>query len=143
MIGSFQRDTEGSDLITPKLIKGPDIFLELVTKLYKKKNNLKIVLTGKRRNYLISNLNDRGIPFEYFEMVDFHTMNKLYNILDLYLVTSRVEGGPQAILECGLAKVPLISTDVGLASEILHKESIFKIENFQKQNLMLNMHTIM
>ncbi len=132
LIGSFQRDTEGSDLVTPKLIKGPDIFLELVTKLHKKKSNLKIVLTGKRRNYLINNLNDRGIPFAYFEMVDFYTMNKLYNILDLYLVTSRVEGGPQAILECGLAKVPIISTDVGLASEILNKESIFKIENFSK-----------
>ena len=65
-------------------------------------------------------------------MVDFKTMNKLYNILDLYLVTSRVEGGPQAILECGLAKVPLISTDVGLASEMLHTESIFKLDSFSK-----------
>ncbi len=132
LIGSFQRDTEGSDLVTPKLIKGPDIFLELVTKLHKENNSLKVVLTGKRRNYLINNLNDRGIPIAYFEMVDFKTMNKLYNILDLYLVTSRVEGGPQAILECGLAKVPLISTDVGLASEMLHTESIFKLDSFSK-----------
>ena len=27
-IGSFQRDTEGHDLISPKLSKGPDIFIE-------------------------------------------------------------------------------------------------------------------
>ncbi len=26
LIGSFQRDTEGHDLITPKLAKGPDVF---------------------------------------------------------------------------------------------------------------------
>ena len=31
VIGSFQRDTEGKDLTSPKLIKGPDIFLEIVT----------------------------------------------------------------------------------------------------------------
>ena len=26
VIGSFQRDTEGKDLTSPKLIKGPDIY---------------------------------------------------------------------------------------------------------------------
>ena len=26
LIGSFQRDTEGHDMISPKLVKGPDIF---------------------------------------------------------------------------------------------------------------------
>ena len=54
----------------------------------------------------------------------------LYNTLDLYLVTSRVEGGPQAILECAITKTPIMSTDVGVASEILSKESIFNINNF-------------
>ena len=30
VVGSFQRDTEGSDLISPKLIKGPDRFIKIV-----------------------------------------------------------------------------------------------------------------
>ena len=30
LIGSFQRDTEGYDLKTPKLSKGPDIFCDIV-----------------------------------------------------------------------------------------------------------------
>ena len=34
-------------------------------------------------------------------MTDFSMMNDLYNILDLYLITSRLEGGPQALVECG------------------------------------------
>ena len=63
-------------------------------------------------------------------MVDFVSMNKLYNCLDLYIVSSRFEGGPQAILECGITKTPIISTDVGIASEILAPESIFNMENF-------------
>ena len=51
-------------------------------------------------------------------------------LADLYLVTSRYEGGPQSIVECGLTKTPIISTDVGLAYEILNPKSYTKnIEN--------------
>ena len=46
-MGSFQRDSEGSDLTKPKLIKGPDVYLEIVKRLYKENNNLEVVLTGK------------------------------------------------------------------------------------------------
>ena len=98
LVGSFQRDTEGSDLKSPKLIKGPDIFIKSVSYLYKKNTNLKVVLTGKRRQYVINELNRLNIPFNYFEMIDGVTLNDLYNVLDLYIVSSRIEGGPQAIL---------------------------------------------
>ena len=52
-------------------------------------------------------------------MVSFKELNELYNLLNLYVVSSRYEGGPQAIMECALIKTPIISTDVGIASEIL------------------------
>ena len=65
-------------------------------------------------------------------MVDFEILNELYNCLDLYIVSSRIEGGPQAILECAITKTPIISTDVGVASEILSNESIFNMDNFEK-----------
>ena len=125
LIGSYQRDTEGYDLISPKLIKGPDIFLKIVEEICKSNKNAKVVLAGNRRNYLIKNFENKSIPYVYFEMVDLPTLNKLYNILDIYIVSSRVEGGPQAIVECALTKTPIVSTDVGVASEILHSESIF------------------
>ena len=125
LIGSFQRDTEGHDLISPKLSKGPDIFIKIVKEIYSENKNLKVILSGKRRNYIIKNLEEANIPYRYFEMAPIDVVNKLYNILDLYLVTSRVEGGPQAILECGITKTPIISTNVGVAPEILHKDSIF------------------
>ena len=64
-------------------------------------------------------------------MVSFETLNELYNCLDLYVVSSRVEGGPQAILECSITKTPIISTDVGVSSEILSSKSIFNMENFK------------
>ena len=51
--------------------------------------------------------------------------------MDLYLVTSRLEGGPQAILECAITKTPVLSTDVGIAPEILHPDSIYNEESFE------------
>jgi glycosyltransferase involved in cell wall biosynthesis len=62
LVGSFQRDTEGSDLRSPKLVKGPDIFIEIVKNLYKKNNKLRVVLTGKRRDYVISELKKNNNP---------------------------------------------------------------------------------
>ena len=125
LVGSFQRDTEGKDLISPKLVKGPDIFLKKIKELRSENENLKIVLTGKRRQYMISKLKELDIDFKYYQMADFKMLNKLYNILDLYIVSSRVEGGPQAILESAITKTPIVSTNVGIASDILHENSIF------------------
>tara|TARA_B100001540_G_scaffold100256_1_gene90181 strand:- start:2142 stop:3065 length:924 start_codon:yes stop_codon:yes gene_type:complete len=129
-IGSFQRDTEGVDLKSPKLIKGPDRFIEILSSDYFAGKNIEVILTGKRRQYIISELEERKIPYKYFEMVDFDEINELYNILNLYIVSSRVEGGPQAILECGITNTPIISTDVGVASEILSPKSIIDMENY-------------
>lgn len=131
LIGSFQRDTEGSDLISPKLSKGPDQFFQIVKELYSNNKNISVILCGTRRNYLIDKLKKEKIPYKYFEMADFKTLNELYNCLDLYIVSSRVEGGPQAILECAITKTPIISTDVGIASEILGNDSIFDMTTYK------------
>jgi len=130
LIGSFQRDSEGHDVNLPKLSKGPDRFLEIVKDMNKEKKVL-VLLTGKRRNYIINALEENNIQYKYFEMLNIKKINELYNMLNLYIVTSRVEGGPQAILECAITKTPIISTDVGVAKEILSKESIFSMENFR------------
>lgn len=131
VIGSFQRDTEGSDLKSPKLIKGPDRFLEIAKYYNSIEENFIVLLAGYRRQYLINNLEKENIRYKYIEMVDFKILNELYNCLDLYIVTSRIEGGPQAILECGITNTPIISTNVGVASEILSKESIFEMNDFK------------
>lgn len=129
LIGSFQRDTEGSDLLSPKLVKGPDIFVKILEMLYKDNKKITAVLTGKRRGYVISELERLSIPYKYFEMPSFSMMNELYNLLDLYLITSRLEGGPQALVECGQTKTPIISTDVGLSRQILSSKSIFEYKD--------------
>ena len=124
VVGSFQRDTEGSDLKSPKMEKGPDRFCDFVEKLSLQRENVSVLLAGWRRQYVINRLKSAGIKFRYAELPSFNMLNELYNCLDLYAVLSRFEGGPQSIVECAASKTPIISTDVGIAREILHDDSI-------------------
>lgn len=137
LIGNFQRDTEGSDLMSPKLVKGPDIFLEIVTELKRRELNFQVILAGPRRHWLRKNLRDRGVPFTFIgkpvEGDDIHinslprtSLNLLYNIIDLYVVASRSEGGPHSILEACASKTLVISSDVGLARDNLSENAIFE-----------------
>lgn len=42
-----------------------------------------------------------------------------YKAIDLYLITSREEGGPQSVLESLASGVPLVSSKVGLAPDVI------------------------
>ena len=125
VVGSFQRDTEGSDLISPKLEKGPDLFVEALKKI--NKDNLFVLLGGWRRQYVISRLKEEQINFGFVELAPFEILREMYAACDLYIVASRVEGGPQAILEAATMKVPIISRDVGMASAVLSNNCIVDI----------------
>jgi hypothetical protein len=64
------------------------------------------------------------VPFRYIERPSDETVNTMYQSLDLYVVSARCEGGPQSLIECGLAQVPCISTPVGIAEQVLESSSI-------------------
>ena len=55
----------------------------------------------------------------------------MYNSLDLYIVSSRNEGGPQSIPESCITKTPIISTDVGCAEIFLNNNSIYTFPDFE------------
>lgn len=61
----------------------------------------------------------RGVP-----VVSQSTLNELYQTLDLYPVTAKHEGGPQSLIECGLLGIPMVSRDVGMASQLLPATAI-------------------
>jgi glycosyltransferase involved in cell wall biosynthesis len=135
LVGSFQRDTEGSSVkkknYVPKLSKGPDRFIKVVKMLHDKCPHVEVVLSGWRRHWVIQELNKLGIKYYYFEKAGFEIMNQLYSCLDLYVVGSRVEGGPRAIVECAAARVPIISTNVGIAGRILADMSLYDGEDIE------------
>lgn len=124
-ISSFQRDTEGHDLKSPKLEKGPDIFCDVIERFHSKNKGVKVLLGGWRRQYVMSRLRDAGITYVYFERPSIEVVRDLYAMTDLYVIGARHEGGPQSVVECAAMKIPVISTDVGLVPEILHPDVVY------------------
>ena len=121
VIGSFQKDGTGWKTgEKPKLIKGPDVFCDVIEQLSK---NIKIfvLLSGPARGYVIGRLEAMKVPYihtGYLEHAD-HVAD-YYQLLDIYLITSRIEGGPKAALEACACGVPLVTTNVGMIQDIHH-----------------------
>lgn len=117
VIGSFQKDGVGwSEGLEPKLIKGPDILVETVARL--KSSNPLILLTGPARGYVKKRLDELGVDYLHNYLQDSRELPTMYHALDLYLITSRVEGGPLSLLESWASGVPVVSTRVGMVPDI-------------------------
>ncbi len=120
IIGSFQKDGVGWDEgLEPKLIKGPDLFLSTIKLLKKDIPELYVLLSGPARGYIKRGLDELRIPYKHVYLKSYPDIAKMFQALDLYLVTSRQEGGPKAILESMASGVPLVSTKVGQAMDLI------------------------
>ncbi len=118
IIGSFQKDGVGwGKGLEPKLIKGPDVFVETVEKL-SRNYPVFVLLSGPARGYVQKELEKRNIPYKSFGYNDLTEMPPYYQVLDLYIIASRIEGGPKQILEAWASKIPVISTRVGMVPDI-------------------------
>lgn len=130
IIGSFQKDGEGwNEGLKPKMIKGPDIFLKVV-EFINKKYNVKILLTGPARGYVINGLKKRKISFIHNYLNKYSDILKYYHALDFYLVTSREEGGPMGLLESMSTGVKVVTTNVGMAPDFIDQESGLIVNSF-------------
>ena len=129
VIGSFQKDGQGwKDGILPKMIKGPDIFYKVVSDL-SKDFNIKILLTGPARGYLKKKLDSNKISYIHSYLDDYSNLIDYYHALDFYLITSREEGGPMGLLESISSGVPVVSTNVGMASDFIKSKEIGIVVN--------------
>ena len=138
VIGNFHRDSEGSNLHSPKLQKAPELLLLICQKLKASGANIHVLLAGPRRHWIRRALTDAGIPYTFAgrqgitgddlreNILPREELNELYNACDVHVVPSRWEGGPQSVMECAAARVKTLSTPVGVARDILEPESLFQ-----------------
>ena len=118
--GSFQKDGVGwDDGLEPKLIKGPDVLLAAVERLRQRVPELWLLLTGPARGYVKEGLERLGVPYRHVLLNGQDGVAKAYRALDVCLVTSRDEGGPKAVLESMATGVPLVTTRVGQAADLV------------------------
>jgi len=147
LIGSFQRDSLGSNLEKPKWQKNPDGLIEIGKQI---KDRAVFILAGPRRHYLVNGCKKNGIPYVFVGDESFHVemsddvmennmnneiISELYNLIDVYLVTSVSEGGPKAIPEAVLSEKVIFSTEVGFASMLLDEFSVCDIEEMPERIL--------
>jgi glycosyltransferase involved in cell wall biosynthesis len=119
VVGSFQKDGNGwGEGLEPKLIKGPDIFCDVLEKL-SRRYDLFVVLTGPARGYVKRRLENSSIPYSHHFLNDPDEIATYYKALDLYIATGRCEGGPKSLVESLASGVPLIFTKAGMAPDII------------------------
>ena len=130
VIGSFQKDGNGwGEGLEPKMIKGPDVFVDTLAQIKQSMPELFVLLSGPARGYVRNGLEQRGIPYRHIYLDDYPRIGELYQTLDVYLVTSRQEGGPKGILESMASGVPLVTTRVGQGMDLVrHGENGWMVE---------------
>ncbi len=120
VVGSFQKDGVGwGDGFEPKLIKGPDTLLAAAERLRDRVPELWFLLTGPSRGYVRRGLERLGIPYRHHFLPSTEAVATAYSAIDLCIVASREEGGPKAVLESMATGVPLVTTRVGQATDLV------------------------
>jgi glycosyltransferase involved in cell wall biosynthesis len=120
VVGSFQKDGVGRGAgREPKTIKGPDVLVAVLARLHERIPELVVLLTGPARGYVRGECERLSVPYVHARPKTRDELATAYHALDLYLVTSRQEGGPKSAFEAAAAGVPLVSTRVGQAQELL------------------------
>ncbi len=130
VVGSFQKDGSGwGEGLEPKSIKGPDVFLKTIEILKPRIPELFVLLSGPSRGYVKRGLANLGVPYRHYFLKNYPQVGELFQALDLYIVSSRQEGGPKAILESMASNVPLITTRVGQAMDLVkHEHNAWMVE---------------
>ena len=119
-IGSFVKDGVGmDDGLEPKLLKGPDTFVQVVERLRGTIPELGVMLTGPARGYVRAELDRLEVPYRHAVLRTRDELARAYQETDVCLVTSRQEGGPKSVLEAMATGLPLVTTRVGQANELV------------------------
>jgi len=137
VVGSFQKDGNGwGEGFEPKMIKGPDVFIETMRLLKKSVKSLVVLLSGPARGYVKAGLQAVGVPYIHHQLKEYSDVGYLYQALDVYVVSSREEGGPKSVLESMASGIPLVSTRVGQANDLVkHGENGFLADVEDANNL--------
>jgi glycosyltransferase involved in cell wall biosynthesis len=120
VVGSFQKDGVGWGAgLEPKLEKGPDVLLATLERMQTRVPELFVLLTGPARGYIKAGLERLRIPYRHVWLGRYADIARCYHAIDVYVVSSRDEGGPKAVLESMATGVPLVTTRVGQAADLV------------------------
>ena len=100
--------------------KGTDTFVDAVRILAGDLPSFAVLIVGPGWHELVQELRSLGIKCKWLQFVGRSSeMARIYQALDFYWVTSRVEGGPVTLLEAMSTGICCVTTPVGLALEVV------------------------
>lgn len=100
--------------------KGIRVLIEGLYRLKARIRHTAVLIVGPGWTDLLQELREAGIDCYYPSFLPDHDdLVQMYHALDVYWVTSRVEGGPLTLLEAMSCGICCITTPVGLAPEIV------------------------
>jgi len=135
VVGSFQKDGVGwAEGLEPKLVKGPDVLVAALDSVRASVPELFVLLTGPARGFVRRELDRLGIRHAHVLASSRAELAAAYHAADVCLVPARQEGGPKSVLESMAAGVPLVTTRVGQAAELVEDGSngwLVEVENVE------------
>lgn len=112
-VGFSGRETEGY-----RGRKGTDVFFSAVMEA-SQKVGLRLRLCGEGWDRLLERFRDAGVEADWFRPRHHAEALEYYRSVDIYLCTSRLEGGPLSVIEAMSAGCAVVSTRVGFVPEVI------------------------
>jgi glycosyltransferase involved in cell wall biosynthesis len=108
---------KGSDLDYGR--KGTGVLLDVVRKAATRLPNLHVVMGGPGWDKEVADLRALGVSVSSTGYIRKADIPDLYSALDVYILTSRVEGGPCTVFEAMACETAVVSTRVGAVPELI------------------------
>lgn len=99
--------------------KGTDVLLETVRRAAQRLPNLHVVLGGPGWETEVAELQRLGVSVSATGYIRKSELPTLYSALDVYLLTSRIEGGPCTVFEAMACETAVVATRVGAVPDLI------------------------
>jgi glycosyltransferase involved in cell wall biosynthesis len=99
--------------------KGTGVMLDVIRQAALQLPNLHVVIGGPGWETEVVKLRATGISVSATGYIRKSDLPALYSALDVYLLTSRVEGGPCTVFEAMACETAVVSTRVGVVPELI------------------------
>ena len=100
--------------------KGIDVFKSAIVSLNGRIANLEVLIVGPGWAELVESFKQINVRCTWLPFItDLEGLAEMYQALDFYWVTARVEGGPVTLLEAMSSEICCLTTAVGLARQIV------------------------